>query len=222
MERKVGELDLREGGSENNVKRLERYLSYEAIHTGEAIKAIRQDYDNLVRQRKTEIGLPEAWHILMQEADSNLLKIVAEKTEDVCGHRPDDEQVLAFLKREELLLVQPSRPEPHADRPEQPDTSKPRKKRPSTRLRVTMSDGEVIERPHAKATFIEMIERFGIEKVMNVHPSTVLNEPPKYFWAEHGQFYIHHYPDTRAKKKALDEIAQLLNVQLTVKIVTKQ
>lgn len=222
MERKVGELDLREGGSEDNVKCLERYLSYEAIRTGEAIKAIGEDYDNLVRQRKIEIGLPEAWSVLVQEADSDLLRVVAQKTENMCGHRPDDEQVIAFLKKEELPRVRLSGSEAHTGKSGQLDAAKSRKKRPSTRLRVTMSDGEVIERPHAKSTFIEMIERFGIEKVMSVHPSTVLTEPPKYFWIEYGQFYIHHYADTPAKKRALEEIAQLLNVRLTVEIVAKQ
>ena len=219
-ERKVRELDFVVGDSEESAECLNRYLNYELIRSEKAIKAIREDYDNLVRQRKIETGLPEAWDALVQGADEHLLKIVAEKTENVCGHRPDDEQVIAFLKREELPLVQSANtPEPRESRPVQPNTPGSRKK--GTRLRVTMPDGEVIERPHAKATFIEMIEKFGLEKVMSVHPSTVLTEPPKYFWASHGQFYIHHYADTRAKKRALEEIAQLVGVQLTVEIVEK-
>ena len=222
MERKIRELDFISGDSEESAECLNRYLNYEAIRSGKAIKAIREDYDNLVRQRMIERGLPEAWHILVQEADEALLTVVAEKTENVCGHRPDDEQITAFLKNEDLPMVQPSFPEPREDQPEQPDIPKPRKNRPSTRLRVTMFDGEVIERPHAKATFIEMIERFGIERVMRVHPSTVSIEPPKYFRDKRGQFYIHHYADTASKKKALEEIAQLLNIQLTVEIVEKR
>ena len=220
-ERKIRELDLIAGDSEENAQFLNRYLNYESIRSDEAVNAIREDYDNLVRRRKIEIGLPEAWRTLVQEADEGLVKVVAEKTESLCGHRPDDEQVIVFLKKEELPLVRPTPPKPHTDRPEQPDTSKSHKKQPATRLRVTMSDGEVIERQHAKATFIEMIEKFGLEKVMSVHPSTVLTEPPKYFWAPHGQFYIHHYSSTNGKKRVLEEIAQLLGVQLTVEVVEK-
>ena len=221
MERKIRELDLITGDSEESAECLNRYLSYESIRSGKAINTIREDYDNLVRQRKIEIGLPEAWRILVQEANEELLKVVGEKTENVCGHRPDDEQVIAFLQREELPLVQPNPPEQRTDQPKQLDSPKPRKKQPSTRLRVTMANGEVIERQHAKATFIEVIEKLGVEKVMRVHPSTVLNDPPKYFWCEYGQFYIHYYPDTNAKKRALEEIAQLLGVQLTVETVAK-
>ena len=213
-------LDFIAMDSEKSAQCLNRYLNYESIRSGKAIEVMREDYNNLVRQRKIESGLPDAWRILVQEADVGLVKVVAEKTENVCGHRPDDEQVIAFLKGKELPLAQPTNtPEPRENQPVQPNTPKSRKK--ATRLRVTMSNGEVIERPHAKATFIEMIEKFGLEKVMSIHPTTVLTEPPNYFWASHGQFYIHYYADTYAKKRVLEEIAQLLNVQLTVEIVEK-
>lgn len=221
-ERKIRELDFIAGDSEKSAECLSRYLDYESIRSEIAVDAIRDDYNNIVRQRKIQSGLPEAWRTLVQEADKNLIKVVAEKTENVCGHRPDDEQVIAFLKREELPLVQSNPSESRTDQPKRLDTPKPLKKRPSTRLRVTMPNGEMIERPSAKATFIEVIENLGIEKVMSVHPSTVLNDPPKYFWCEYGQFYIHYYPDTDAKKRALEEIAQLLGVQLTVEKVAKE
>ncbi len=221
-ERKTSELDFIAGNSEKSAECLSRYLNYESIRSGKAVDAIREDYDNLVRQRKIKGGLPEAWGTLVQEADKDLIKIVAEKTENVCGHRPDDEQVIAFLQREELPPAQPNLPKQPTDQPKQLDSPKSRKRQSSTRLRVTMPNGEVIERQHAKATFIEVLENLGIEKVMSVHPSTVLNDPPKYFWCEYGQFYIHYYPDTDAKKRALEEIAQLLGVQLIVEIVPKR
>ena len=222
-ERKIHELDLVTGDSTESAECLDRYLNYESICLGEAVDTIREDYNNLVRQRKIEIGLPEAWRTLVHEADKRLLEVVADKTEDVCGHRPDNEQMIAFLQGEELPLIQSSALEPHKSRSVQPDVSKPPKKQlaPLTRLHVTMHNGEVIERQHAKATFIEMIEKFGIERVMRVHPSTVSTEPPKYFWSKHGQFYINYYADTRTKKRVLEEIARLLDVQLTVKIVAK-
>ena len=223
MERKICDLDFITGDSGESAECLNKYLNYESICSGKAVEAIREDYDTLVRQRKIASGLPEAWRTLVQEADKKLLEVVAEKTENLCGHRPDDEQIVAFLRKEELLIGQPNAPEPHKNRLVQPDPPKTRKKQlaPLTRLRVTMHDGEVVEHRHAKATFIEIIEKLGIEKVMRVHPSTVLTAPPKYFWTKHGQFYIHYYADTKGKKRALEEIAQLLNIQLIVEIVPK-
>ena len=120
-ERKVRELDFLAMDSEECTECFNKYLNYESIRSDEAVNAIKEDYENLVRQRKIEGGLPEAWRMLVQGADEGLVKVVAEKTESLCGHRPDNEQVIAFLKKEELPLVQPNRPEPHKDRPKQLD-----------------------------------------------------------------------------------------------------
>ncbi len=96
-ERRVCKLDLITGGSEDSTARLDRYLNYESIRTGEAIRAIAHDYQNVSRQRQVEMSLPEAWTKLVQEADEFLLEIVAEKSESLCGYKPTDEQVLNFL-----------------------------------------------------------------------------------------------------------------------------
>ena len=97
-ERKVRELDLIQDDSQENAKCLDRYLNYEAIRTGEASKAIKEDYVKVLQEKEAEKRLPEAWNKLVEEADEFLLHAVAEKTEDLCGHRPADEQVLSFLK----------------------------------------------------------------------------------------------------------------------------
>ena len=51
-ERKVHEMDLTEDDSGKNAERLNRYLNYESIRTGEAAKAIEEDYRNVSRQRQ--------------------------------------------------------------------------------------------------------------------------------------------------------------------------
>ena len=96
-ERRVCKLDLITGGSEDSTARLDRYLNYESIRTGEAIHAIAHDYQNVSRRRQIEMSLPEAWTKLVQEADEFLLEVVAEKSESLCGYKPTDEQVLNFL-----------------------------------------------------------------------------------------------------------------------------
>ena len=97
-ERKVCELDLITGDSGENAERLNRYLNYESVRTGEAVEAIKADYEKVVQQRQVAIRLPEAWSKLVEEADEFLLHVVAEKTESLCGYRPTDGQVLDFLK----------------------------------------------------------------------------------------------------------------------------
>ena len=96
--RKVDELDLKEGDSKKNAELFNRYLGYEAICKGEAVRAIQGKYDELHKQRQIEKHLPDAWRNLVKNGDELLLELVAEATKELCGHSPTNEQVLAFLK----------------------------------------------------------------------------------------------------------------------------
>ena len=102
---------------------------------------------------------------------------------------------------------------------------KPGRKRSSQkRLRVTMPNREVVEGSSAKATFVEVIGKLGIEEVRHVDPTNVISistDQPREFWAKCGQYYINTYSDTAGKKNALDKIAQDMGVKLTVKIIPK-
>ena len=153
-ERKVCELDLITGDSGENAERLNSYLNYESIRTGEAIEAIKKDYEKIVQRRQVATRLPEAWSKLVEEADEFLLHAVAEKTESLCGYRPTDEQVLDFLKS----LKTKNRP----------DNGKCRSSR-NPGLFVTMPDGEKINHKVSATTFAEVIEKLGIERVRNLN-----------------------------------------------------
>lgn len=96
-ERRVCKLDLITGDSEESTVRLNRYLNYQSIRTGDALQAIAHDYQNVSRQQQIEMSLPEAWKKLVEETDEFLLEVVAEKTESLCGYKPTGEQVLNFL-----------------------------------------------------------------------------------------------------------------------------
>ena len=82
-ERKVCELNLSEGNSEENAKCFKRYLNYEAIQTGEAVEAIKADYEKVVQEREVATRLPEAWGKLVEEADEFLLH--AQRKLKVCA-----------------------------------------------------------------------------------------------------------------------------------------
>jgi predicted type IV restriction endonuclease/predicted transport protein len=96
-DRRVCKLNLIAEDSEENVARLDRYLNYESIRTGEAIQAIAHDYQSVAKQREIDMSLPEAWTKLLQETDEFLLEVVADKTESLCGYKPTGGQVLNFL-----------------------------------------------------------------------------------------------------------------------------
>ncbi|WP_200865502.1 type I restriction enzyme HsdR N-terminal domain-containing protein [Thermosynechococcus sp. NK55a] len=79
-ERRVYKLDLLEREIEEAVSRLERYLHYEKVCSGEALKSARADYQNVARDREIEATLPRAWESLLEEPDSIVVGIISRKS----------------------------------------------------------------------------------------------------------------------------------------------
>lgn len=114
-ERRVYKLDIVERDIAESVSRLNRYLKYDAIVSGAAIDAAREDYRNVARDRQMKATLPKAWDKLVEEEDELLLEIVADRVEVLCGYKPDPDTVARFLKdhislRTPVTTTQPTRP----------------------------------------------------------------------------------------------------------------
>ena len=97
-ERRVYKLDLLERTVEEASTRLTKYLGYERLCSGEALRAARSDYQNVARDREIEATFPKAWRSLLDEQDSLLLDLLAEKVESLCGYKPDPDACSRFLK----------------------------------------------------------------------------------------------------------------------------
>lgn len=97
-ERRVYKIDLLEREVSESAERLKRYLSYLATCDGTAIQSARSDYRNVARGREIQATLPDAWNSLIQEQDSLLLELLADKVEDICGYKPELDACAAFLE----------------------------------------------------------------------------------------------------------------------------
>ena len=226
-ERRVRELNLSENNSEESAECLNRYLNYELIRTGEAVEAIKTDYEKVVQQRQVATRLPEAWSKLLEEADEFLIHAVAEKTEDLCDYRPTDGQVLAFLKSLEIRKTIPESSHPPTISPAQPTLRREPRTRnaPQTRLRVTMPDENVIEHRKAIDTWIEVILELGPDRVLEVDKGQIISTSPNFRSGrpkvQHGQYYITKDYSTSRKKELLERIASRIGVQMKVEIIDK-
>ncbi len=209
-DRRVYKLDLIETDNQESSERLNRYLNYELIRTGEAIRAIETDYRDIFRQRHIETSLSEAWIKLVEEADEFLIDVVAEKMESLCAYKPTGEQVLDFLKS---LGGDRSPPEK--------DPSPPNPPGKKTRLAVTMPNGERIDHHNATDTFAEVIEKLGINQVGSVYPDLISTSKSSKYGYQVGQHYINNQTDTKDKKRILETIADKLGAQLKVEIISK-
>lgn len=97
-ERRVYKLDIVEREVGECVSRLERYLRHDAVASGAAIEAAREDYRNVAKERQILAALPVAWDRLVGDEDEMLLEIVADRVENLCGFKPDPDTVAKFLK----------------------------------------------------------------------------------------------------------------------------
>ena len=85
-----------------------------------------------------------------------------------------------------------------------------------TNLRVTMPDRSVIHHYHGKATYLEVLEKLGLQEVMRVRPNIVSTEPFRYKdkGVKRGEFWVRGTSgfSTGDRKVELDKIAGLLGV----------
>lgn len=97
-ERRVYKLDIVERDIAECASRLNRYLRYEAIVSGKALEAAREDYRNVSRDRQMKATMPIAWAKLVEEEDELLLELVADRVESLCGFKPDPDTVARFIR----------------------------------------------------------------------------------------------------------------------------
>ncbi|MFC1932275.1 hypothetical protein ACFLXU_01425 [Chloroflexota bacterium] len=118
-ERRVYKIDLLERSIDESSERLIRYLDYERTCSGEALRAARSDYQNVARDREINVTLPKAWNTLLEDQDSLLLELLADKVEDICGYKPDLDTCGKYfeniIKAGRTLISHPQ-PDPKQDR----------------------------------------------------------------------------------------------------------
>ena len=227
-ERKVVELDLVVEDSEESANYLNRYLNYESVQTGDAFEAIEKDYRRFSRQRELAQRLPEVWLKVVQEKNHMLLQTLTEAAKKVCRYTPTEEEILTFLKSltpESQVNIVPPTPVPLVVPTPDP---KPKRSLQWTKLVVTMPDGERIEGSTIRDTFVQVIEKLGVEKVAALGisrggiPLIADSEYPNCAQRLSGSYYILVDMMTQDKKRDLMKIANGLGIELKVEIVPKE
>lgn len=223
-DRMVAEIDLITENSEECSNCLNRYLNYEDVKTGKAAKVIAEDYQRIVSQRKIEERLPEIWSELVQEKNEYLLLVMIDKAKDKVGHEPTEEQVVSFLKNLSVPTVK-SKSVPKIALNKQSQGKK--KKSPPKRIRVTMSNGEVVEREDGIDTFVDVIEKLGIELVRDLDitcnsiPLISTTKDPERAQHQSGQYFIVSGLSSKNQERTLKQIVKELKADMEVELVDK-
>lgn len=96
-DRRVYKLDLLERDLGEACDIFQRYLEFERVKSGKAMEAARNDYRNASQKRQAEDAIPRAWQDIIKEPDELFIDLLVEKTESICGFRPEVEQIENFI-----------------------------------------------------------------------------------------------------------------------------
>lgn len=97
-DRRVYQLDIVERETAEIVLRLRRYLDRTRVAGGDALNDAQTDYHASTSRRAAELTLPKAWAQLLAEPDGLLIELLRERTEALCGHKPNDTALEDFLR----------------------------------------------------------------------------------------------------------------------------
>ena len=97
LERRFYKLDILKREPDEIINRFDRYLAYEKIRNGEALKIARAEHDSTSIAREVKTNIPIAWKKIIEEQDSILIDLISEKVADLCGYKPEPDLVSSFL-----------------------------------------------------------------------------------------------------------------------------
>ena len=109
-QRKFYSIDLYDQSSNEIAQRFVDFLSKESCISGQNVRNAESLYKTNQKQQILDRTLPVALEKLFEEPDENFIELVAEKTEKICGYRPDLEQVERFVASHYRKTVQLSNP----------------------------------------------------------------------------------------------------------------
>ena len=228
-ERRVYKLDLIERDTQESAYRLERYLSFDEVANGNALENAREDYKNVSKERQAKANIPIAWEKLIEEKDEMLTEVVSEKVESICGFKPTQKQIIAYLNS--LQFSVESRPSTLTKRNKDTYTLPPASplcaSKPSHRskIKVIFPDGVEICLPKVADTMVEVIRKIGFEKVKSLDiqmygfpiVSDQKYKQDKYNWSDTGsEIFVFTHSNTDKKISQLNEINDGLALGLKI------
>lgn len=73
------------------------FLAKDKVLNGEALKNAKRIFSDRQKDDVINRNIPEAWKRLQMEGDEILIELLAEKTENICGYKPENKLVAEFL-----------------------------------------------------------------------------------------------------------------------------
>ena len=139
MDRRVYRIDLLERSVDEVIHRLNRYLAFDGVKSGEFTANAQNDLKEVLSFQEAKRTLPLAWEKLLEEPAPDLVELVMQRLETMTGDAPQPEVVKAFLRG--MANTSPTDAEGNGPRRRlHRDTAPPQTRGP---LRNTQQDGHL-------------------------------------------------------------------------------
>ena len=109
-ERRFYKIDIMEREINEIQTQMEIYLKYDNICSGKAAKNAKDAYENSFNKARSKEFIPEAFKKLVDDSNETLIDLISEKVADLCGIKPNIEDIINYLKSP--LIVPPIRTKP--------------------------------------------------------------------------------------------------------------
>lgn len=123
-QRKFYTIDILQQNSEDIATKFIDFLSRDKIFNGKAVQNAEAIYTGQQKANILTEILPRAWNKIIEESNTSLIDLLNDITEELCGYRPEVEDVTQFLSAYmDRFLISTERP---PIEPARPSISRPR------------------------------------------------------------------------------------------------
>jgi len=97
QEKRFYTMNVNERKAEEVAQNFEIFLSKENVHSGKAAKAAEEVYNARKKLLLIRQYLPRAWEKVLSEPEKWLYEVLAQATNELCGHTPDKDTIEKFI-----------------------------------------------------------------------------------------------------------------------------
>lgn len=155
-QRKFYTIEIYDQDENEIAQKLTDLLSKENVISGKAIENAKAIYTSRQKQSLLKETMPQAWNKLLKEPDPGLIELIAEKTEKLCGYKPNPSTVKEFLN----TLIKTGMPTPTDYKMVESFTLKKEKHMANSGTEKLINKTERIPKP---TTYIRKVRSFTLK-----------------------------------------------------------
>ena len=107
-QRKFYTIELIDQNPKDIAQKFTDFLSKEKVVSGKALEKAKKLFNSNQKELLIKQNLPRAWNKILGESNEILIDLIADTTEKLCGHKPDDEIVEKFIDSQVHHIEYPS------------------------------------------------------------------------------------------------------------------